>query len=345
MGITTAIMDTIPAELTISIIIPVHNAGDYFRNSLQSIADSDSPPLEIIVVADGDSDGSWRIAKEFGARILHNPESQGPARARNLGARAAVGNILLFIDADITIPRNALSQVAAVFRGDPGLAALFGSYDDEPQATDFLSQYRNLFHHYVHQTACEEASTFWSGCGAIRREVFTALSGFNEHYRQPSIEDIELGYRLRTAGYRIRLVKELKVKHLKRWGMISLLRADFFYRALPWTRLILREGRMLNDLNLKLSSRLSVICVCLLTAILPATVWQPWLAAPAAFLVTVLLALNWGLYCFFKDKRGLLFALRVIPWNWLYFLYSGLAFAIGLAEHRMNGAGCGAKSC
>ena len=113
-----------------------------------------------------------------------------------------------------------MGRIAAAFQASPNLAALFGSYDDEPFESNFLSQYKNLFHHYVHQTAKVDASTFWSGCGAIRREVFLAIGGFEENYRRPTIEDIELGYRLKKTGHRIRLLKELQVKHLKRWEIL-----------------------------------------------------------------------------------------------------------------------------
>jgi GT2 family glycosyltransferase len=69
------------------------------------------------------------------------------------------------------------------------------------------------------------------------------LQGFNLSYGRPSIEDIEFGYRLRRVGYNIRLEKSLQVKHLKRWTGWSLVRTDFLNRALPWSLLILREGR------------------------------------------------------------------------------------------------------
>jgi len=330
------IMTTSHPEKKISIVIPVHNAGEYFRLCLESITASEMPPGEVIVVADGDSDGSWNIAGEFGAKLLRIPHSQGPARARNLGAQEASGDILFFIDSDVTIPENALTQVDTAFRRDPGLAALFGSYDEEPYAGNFLSQYKNLFHNYVHQKGNEDASTFWCGCGAVQRKIFQELGGFNENYRKPSIEDIEFGYRLKREGYRIRLVKELKVKHLKRWALFSLLRADFLYRALPWTTLILEEGKLLNDLNLKISSRISTACVYLLLISLSASFWFPWLLAPAVICVVTLLAMNWDLYRFFRKKRGLLFAVKALSWNWLYYLYSGLAFSVGYVMHRMN---------
>jgi len=321
---------------TLSVIIPVHNGGTRFRRCLQNLAAAKPAPEEVIVVSDGDSDGSWRVAEQFGAQVMRIPTPEGPARARNLGARTAKGDILFFFDADVAIPPEAMSRIVETFQRNPDLAALFGSYDDEPFERNFLSQYKNLFHHYVHQTAREEASTFWSGCGAIRREVFLAMGGFEEGYRKPAIEDIDLGYRLRKAGYRIRLLKELQVKHLKRWEFLSLLKADFLYRALPWTDLILNEGRFIDDLNIDVSNRLSVIFTFLLAATMLGALWSPWLLIPAGVCGLGLLLINRDLYRFFYKKRGPGFAVMTIPWHWAYFFYSGLAFAVGLVKHRMN---------
>jgi GT2 family glycosyltransferase len=300
---------------------------------LQSLAASDTTPEEVIVASDGDSDGSWRVAEEFGAQVLRIPTRQGPAHARNLGARAAKGDILFFFDADVAIPKNAMGRVIDTFQRSPDVAALFGSYDDEPFEINFLSQYKNLLHHYVHQRSKEEASTFWSGCGAIRREVFLAMGGFDEGYLGPTIEDIDLGYRMKKAGYRIRLVKELQVKHLKRWEVMSLLKADFLYRALPWTDLILNEGRFIDDLNVGLSGRLSVICTFLLLSTLCGAFWIPWLLAAAVACMIGLLLINRDVYRFFLKKRGWHFAVKTIPWHWAYFFYSGLAFGIGFTRH------------
>lgn len=324
----------LPTESTISVIIPVHNGGVSFQHCLSRLAEAVPPPSEIIVVADGDTDGSWLVAKEFGAKVLRIPICGGPAQARNLGARAAKSDILLFVDADVAICADAIGQVALTFGRELDLAALIGSYDQAPGAINFLSQYKNLLHHYIHQTACEEASTFWGACGAIRREVFLCMGGFDESYRYPSIEDIELGYRLKQAGHRIRLCKTLQVKHLKRWGVVSLLKADFFYRALPWTELILRDRAFINDLNLQLTSRVSVMLTFgLLVALVGAWWWSGFLAVAVALSMS-LLALNAPVYSFFIRQRGLWFALQVIPWHWLYYFYSGLAFATGIVRYQ-----------
>lgn len=265
------------------------------------------------------------------AKIIETPKRSGPARARNVGAQQATGDILFFFDADVAIQPDTIQKVLAAFTAVPGLAALFGSYDDLPGKPNFLSQYRNLLHHHVHQAGKEDASTFWSGCGAIRREIFFEVGGLDEK-RVDKIEDVELGYRLNKAGHRIRLCKDIQVKHLKRWSALSMLRTDFFRRALPWTELILRDRRFLNDLNTDTSSRFSVALIFLFFTTLPAAIWQPGFLQGTLVCGILLALLNWPLYRFFRNKRGSWFALKVIPWHWLYFFYSGLAFGVGLVR-------------
>ncbi|MDY7021426.1 MAG: glycosyltransferase family 2 protein, partial [Cyanobacteriota bacterium] len=228
---------------------------------------------------------------------------------------------------------DTVEKVLGVFTDEPHLSALIGSYDDTPGADNFLSQYRNLFHHYTHQTSKPEASTFWGACGAIRREIFWQVGGFDQRYRLPCIEDIELGYRLKKAGHHIGLRNSILVKHLKEWRPISMLKADFFYRALPWTALILQNRQLNNDLNLQYSSRISVVLVYAMIVSIMVTPWSFQSSIIALVLTSAFLVLNAPVYQFFHNKRGLIFALRTVPWHWLYYFYSGLAFAIGLARH------------
>lgn len=324
-------------EPTISVIVPVRSAGRDFRKCMRAIAGADPPPTEVIVVADGDEDGSRRGGEECRARVVRMGRCCGPARARNQGARVAGSDILFFIDADVTIRPDAVGQVAAIFEREPHLAALFGSYDDAPSGRNFLSQYKNLLHHYVHQTSSEDASTFWAACGAIRRDVFMSVGGFDERYVQPSIEDLELGWRLTQAGYAIRLCKSLQVTHAKCWSAASLLRSDFFHRALPWTELILQDRRFINDLNLRLSSRFSVALVHGLSLTLIASWWAPHLMVVGSLLIVGLLVLNAPVYSFFRRKRGWWFAVRAVPWHWFYHLYCGFAFAVGTAAYLARG--------
>lgn len=318
---------------TISVVIPVYNGGESFRRCLAKFAQSNIAPHELIVVSDGDTDGSWLVAEQFGAKVIRIPQSQGPAKARNLGAKEATGEIIFFVDADVEIYPETIEMVAQAFYTDDQLAALIGSYDDTPGASNFLSQYRNLFHHYTHQTSSPVASTFWGACGAVRRNIFLSVGGFNEAYRLPCIEDIELGYRLKKAGHYINLYKNIQVKHLKHWGLYSMLRADIFYRAIPWTTLLLHQGKLDNDLNLKMSHRLSVVLIyTLLLSLGIGVIFSPSLLLSICLAVGLFL-LNKNVYQFFYEKRGLWFASQTVFWHWLYYFYSGLGFGIGLLRY------------
>lgn len=326
------------ARLSVAVIVPAYNGGVKLHACLDSIRQAIPPPDELIVVGDGDTDGSSQYAEAVGASVYRFPAPGGPGRARNLGASNAKSDILFFVDADVTVPENIIHRVKEIFARHAEVAAIIGSYDDQPKEPNFLSQYRNLLHHYVHQNGREEASTFWGACGAIRRDAFLAVGGFDEFYTKPSIEDIELGYRLKQAGLSIRLCKSIQVKHWKRWTVMSMVRADFFQRALPWTELIHRSGRVVNDLNIGISGRVSVVSTFALLGALCLSLWQPLLLAVAATATAALLTLNVGLYRFFLQKRGFWFTALAIPWHWFYFLYGGVAFGIGTLRHFV-GAG------
>jgi glycosyltransferase involved in cell wall biosynthesis len=319
----------------ISVIIPAYQAREYLGRCLQLLAASTYRPHEIIVVDDGSTDGTVDLARDAGATVIRVADGPaGPAVARNQGAAAAAGDVLLFLDADVAVHPTTLEQIAALLAANPDVAAVFGSYDDRPAAGTFVSRYRNLLHHFVHQHGRREASTFWAGCGAIRRKVFESVGGFDETFRRASIEDIELGGRLRHHGHRVWLCREVLVRHLKRWTFRSVLRSDIRDRAIPWTHLILDCGRLPSDLNTALRSRMSAAAAWGLVAILPlALISRRMLLVPAVSLVS-LLVLNRRLYRLFFGRGGIRFFLTAVGMHVLYLLYSSAVFAAIVASRR-----------
>lgn len=285
---------------TITVIIPAYNAARTLEPCLRALAESDVKPLECIVVDDGSKDNTPEVARQFGATVLPTEGRRGPAHARNVGASKARGDIVFFIDADICVQPNTVSRVLNRFATDPGMDAVIGSYDDAPEQQDVLSMYRNLMHRYVHQHSRVQAGTFWSGCGAIRRSVFLKYGGFDESYGRPCIEDIELGYRISAGGHCIVLDRGLEVKHLKRWTFVNLIKTDIFDRGMPWTELILRDGRMPNDLNIQLSHRVSVALAFLLFGFaLAVTLYYKGL-----FLVPLLAIMLFTLACYWVEPTA-----------------------------------------
>ena len=329
----------------LSVIVPVYNGGEGLRRCLQGLAASSRPPDEVITVDDGSTDASAANAAALGARVLTTPAGpRGPAHARNRGAEAATGDVLVFIDADVVVHADTLARMESVMADEPDVVALFGCYDDDPPARNSASLFKNLLHHYVHQHGDREAGTFWSGCGAVRRTVFLAAGGFDEAW--PAMEDVELGVRLRQAGQRIRLCPEVQAKHLKRWTLASLWHTDIFARAIPWTRLILRQGRLSCDLNLNWRSRLSALgawalLACALLVLALALLGPARLAGWAALGVLLSAAgtavLNADLYAFFFRRGGARFALMAAALHVGYLLYSSLVFTSLLLRHRLRG--------
>lgn len=248
----------------ISVVIAVHNGGSDIEACLTGVDAQDYPNLECILVDDASTDGMAALSvRSRDVRLLTLDRRSGPAAARNAGAELARGDILFFTDADVVLDAQALLIAARCLGRDERIAAVFGSYDAEPGDPAYLSQYRNLLHHWVHQHSAAEASTFWSGCGAVRRRVFQTLGGFDTGYPEPSIEDIELGARMRKAGHAIRLERSMYGKHLKSWRFWNMVRTDLARRAIPWMELILRQGEAPRDLNLDSGSRIATVAAAL----------------------------------------------------------------------------------
>jgi GT2 family glycosyltransferase len=309
----------------LSIIVPVFNDAGNLAECLAALQVAATADAEIIVVDDASTDDSAAVAERGGARVVRLPQNSGPAAVRNRGVASARGEILFFVDSDVAVAPDAIRRVLAVFDRRRDIAGVFGSYDTTPRAPGLISQYRNLLHHFVHQQGNPDAATFWAGCGAVRRAPFTELGGFDEGLFGRAIEDIELGYRLRRAGYRILLDKSLLATHLKAWTFLSLLKTDILVRAIPWSRLILMRGAP-NDLNLKTSQRVSAALVLLALACLALAPFRPWLLALAAGALVGVITLNRDLYGFFLQQRGIRFTVLAIPLHLLYYIYSSLSY-------------------
>lgn len=187
---------------TLSIIVPFHRNLAFLEKCLGAITPLQND-WELIIAGDAPVDDCQALADRVGARLLTLPGPRGPAVARNRAAEVARGSVLVFIDADVVASKADLMRVAEIFRRQSQTAAVFGAYDETPADPGFVSQYKNLAHSFIHQSSGTIAHTFWAGFGAVRRDVFLSVGGFDERFTRPSVEDIDLGYRLTAAGYRV----------------------------------------------------------------------------------------------------------------------------------------------
>lgn len=325
-----------PRRPPLSVVIPVRDGGRDFERCLRGLRDSDWSDFELIVVDDGSRDGSGELAEALEARLIRQERPTGPAAARNVGAQAARAPIVFFIDADVVVHPDTLRKAHDRFQSDPRLAALFGSYDDRPADGGRVSQFRNLLHHYVHQQGqfvedARPAHTFWTGCGAIRRNIFLDLGGFDPKlYRRPAIEDIELGYRLTRAGHPIALVRSIQATHLKRWTLRSMLRTDLLQRGVPWMLLMLRSKVAESDLNVSPGQRACVAATGLGLLGLMASPIVPTASGLFALNLLTQAICNRDFYRFLARRRGPMFLASAFPLHYLYFCCCGLSVAIAI---------------
>lgn len=323
-----------PRRPLLSVVIPVRNGGRDFEHCLRRLRESRMTDFELIVVDDGSTDDSAGLARRMGAVVVRHEAPLGPAAARNTGAMIASAPHVFFIDADVAVHPETLDRGMRRFRDDPGLDALFGSYDDAPTDRGLVSQYRNLLHHFVHQRGsfqddARQAHTFWTGCGMMRRDVFLEFGGFDPRlYPRPAIEDIELGYRLARAGRRIALARDVQATHMKHWSLLEVIRTDVMRRGVPWALLIKRSGMIESDLNIRPSQKISValtgtmILLALFAVIFPSLIW----GVPAA--AGGVVALNREFYGFLRSRRGLRFAAASLPLHLIYFCCCGASVLI-----------------
>jgi cellulose synthase/poly-beta-1,6-N-acetylglucosamine synthase-like glycosyltransferase len=313
------------AVATIAAVMPAYNCQAFVNRSLSPLLDMRrrGELSDIIVIDDGSTDGTAQAVVALGARVVSAGGHRGQSAARNLGVQEAKADVLWFVDADVVAHSGAIRHIRHAL-ADPQVAAVFGSYDDSPTAPNFLSQYKNLVHHYYHQSSLRDVSSFWTGCGAVWKDAFLAVGGFDS--TRPAIEDIEFGYRLRAAGGRIRVAPELQGTHLKVWRFTNLLTTEVRDRAIPWAFLILSRGHAGNELNVALTERLRALitCLCTLSIVTSLSGLTSWWAPP--LLLAFAFAANLELLALFQRRKGWLFAIGGLLFHQFYYLYSTAAY-------------------
>lgn len=170
---------------TISVIIPTLNEATQIEATLASVLNQPGI-VEILVVDGGSEDDTVRRASQF-ARVLEAP--QGRARQMNAGARAASGEILVFLHADTRLPKNGLEVILATLRNPSVVGGCFRTTFDEDGF--WLRLWSSRLWMRWHRLAFGDRAPF------VRRSTFAVIGGFPD---QPMFEDLELVRRIRRKG-------------------------------------------------------------------------------------------------------------------------------------------------
>jgi cellulose synthase/poly-beta-1,6-N-acetylglucosamine synthase-like glycosyltransferase len=291
---------------TLSVVIPATDGRASLERAVAAVHRAALAPEELIVVDE--------------------PAHLIPASARNIGAGRATGDVLVFVDADVEVHDDAFVRIRTAFDENPQLAAVFGAYDDEPVGMSVVSDFRNLLHHHVHRQDAGRATTFWTGLGAVRRDAFLEVGGFDESLSW--IEDIEFGMRLSRQGGVILLDPSIQGRHLKRWTLASMVETDLFRRAVPWLRLLLENRSNSTALNLGWRHRVGTgTSVVLVTSLMRRNLRL------AAATLAILLVVDRDFYRLLARKGGSRLLAAGVPLHVLHRLTAVAAVPIAVTGH------------
>ena len=223
--------------MSITVVMPVYNGAETVQAAVRSLLRQLGPGDQLICVDDGSTDDTRERLDGLPVTVLESP-GRGAAAARNFGAAHATGEVLVFADADIVAGPRSLAKLLG------GLAcadAAVGFYDGGDPELGRFSWAKNTAIRVAHKRSGRDISWFWTAFGAVRREAFEACAGFDaKRFSGATVEDMDFGYRLSAAGWRIVQVFDATVQHRHRLDAQALVRNDFL-KSRDWARLLVRH--------------------------------------------------------------------------------------------------------
>ena len=308
-----------------SVIVPAYKAErtiDVCLTALmsQSVA-RDS--YEVIVVDDGSPDATAEIAARYDVKLIRQP-NRGPASARNAGARAASGDIVLFTDSDCEPTPEWIERMAAPLESDPSVSGVKGAYRTRQRSLTARFAQVEFMERFDMLARAKNIDMVDTYSAAFRRAVFEEMRGFDESFPAANNEDTDLSYRLVAAGHRLVFAPDAIVYHMGHPATPARYARIKFWRGY-WRMVVYRRfpGKAMRDTYTPKALKLQALSAAGLPfALICGLMWQPmWYAAAAMIFVLLITSLPL-----------MLLALRLDPLIALFTpFYIGLrALSIGL---------------
>jgi len=312
----------------VSVIIPIYNGADTIPVVLEALYRSTARDFEVVIINDGSTDNSLEVlkglSKKYPFRLISFPENRGVSKARNAGAAAARGEIILFIDADCIVLTDTIEQaVKALRKGDS--ICIGGAYTREAWDKDFFSNFQSLYIHHV-ETKVEHPDYIATHCMAIWKKTYDEFGGFKEDYfigHAASVEDVELSHRLIDAGYQLSRPSHIQVQHMFRFGLRKSVK-NAIKKSKYWTMYSLHNRDVMKDsgaasYELKVNVGTQVINLALVAAAIASRSWYPLVGA--AFLYGVNSAVSFKLLHLIKEEKGWGFLVKAMGYYQFVYPY------------------------
>lgn len=208
--------------LSITVAVPCWNGRDYIKTCMNAISDQTRKPDEVLFVDDGSTDGSPDVAALFPVRVLLSDRRRGLGAARNRALKEAQGDIVVYVDVDT----RAMPDLLEVLLRSYSCAAVggVGGRGVELDQNGLANRWRR--HFWVQTQGTSRIYDTWmlSGiCSSYRRTALLDVGGMDEFFRTNG-EDVDIGLRLRTKGWRLVYDPNAIVIHHRRDSVRSLSR-------------------------------------------------------------------------------------------------------------------------
>lgn len=264
----------------ISVIVPVYNAEQTLRACLESLFAVEHLDYEVIVVDDGSTDGTVALASTYPCKLVSLKRNVGAGEARNRGVEHAQGEILAFTDGDCIVPSDWLAKIERALQGDvAGVTGVYAIPDDPSPLARFVGHDIRL--RFMHLSG--ETNVFGTYNGAVLRNVFEQVGGFDPRIRGASWEDVEFGLHVVEKGHKLVIDKDNIVFHQHPETALVYVRKQA--RKAYGQFLLRSRGRQSDYVNWS-----AVFQVPLTVSLVSLVVVIPWLGWPACLAALAILA-------------------------------------------------------
>jgi len=325
---------------TVSIVVPAYNAGETIGPLLDSLLNLDYTEYEVIIVNDGSTDRTKEIVERYPVRLINQP-NRGASAARDAGFRVASGEIVAYVDSDVTVTRDWLRELVPAF-SDPTVAATTGQTiflrnDTIASWLRSLDIARRNAHRKTYTRLANGPNS------AFRKTVLAEVGGFDPRWYHA--EDTEVSYKIGLRGHRIQYVPGAIAYHVPEEDWRTYIRKR--YRdAKAFTRILSRYARhaTLDDdfvsTGMKVQPPIFLLTI-LLGLVSVALLTTPWASLAAmAFLVSLFLALALNIpeaVAVAKESRRTAFFFKGIGLNIVRGFAWGMGLGVGAVRNTIGG--------
>ncbi len=218
-AIKETIIETQELKPKLSVIIPTYNRENTIEKCLDAVFNSYFKDFEIIVVDDCSTDSTLEKLKKYECRVIELKRNRGVANARNVGAKHAKADLLVFVDSDLMVYKNTFSKMLEVYESGQDIKVVGAVESGKCFSPKFSDNFCTLKICYDYKWKkgvkfVDNYSAFNSECGLIEKKVFEEVGGFNTKYKGAGVEEYDTGYEIIRHGYKNYIAPDILCDHV-----------------------------------------------------------------------------------------------------------------------------------